>query len=417
MATNLYEYYNKNLPSIAERAKIYESNGLGSAGSYTGSAAQNTALLGILQAAPPANGNPNNGIPTTSSDVTDLTGAKGFVNANQNADKGIATTTDEPSVRTSVQNYQNIAKDIVAGMGTAPAPSNYEASYNDARTQYGLSGLEDSLNSLTAQEAEINAQLNTNKSAESGKPVAMNVIEGRMSEETRQAQEQLDFIGRQKAVITNQLKTKYDIVNSLMQYKQLDYNSAVDHYDKQFSNTLNLINTAKGIEESQKSDTEKAADDARANAQIIINTMKDRGITYDQLSDSESLSLTKMGVESGLGPNFFSDVLKVSNGKELQFTPVISDDKTKAFLYFKDGSMKTISTGLTAEPGSTSSDKEQELQDSAYEKFAKDLADRVYTGEITREQARDRIKAYFPYYDENDIYTLVPDNYVKETKK
>jgi hypothetical protein len=51
MAT-LYDYYTskgQKLPTIQERAKIYEQQGLGSAFSYTGTAAQNTALLGKLQ--------------------------------------------------------------------------------------------------------------------------------------------------------------------------------------------------------------------------------------------------------------------------------------------------------------------------------------------------------------------------------
>ena len=51
MATNLYEYYTgqgQSLPSVSERAKIFESSGLGSAGTYVGSASQNTALLNAL---------------------------------------------------------------------------------------------------------------------------------------------------------------------------------------------------------------------------------------------------------------------------------------------------------------------------------------------------------------------------------
>lgn len=53
--TNLYEYYTKqgkNLPSVQERAPIYEQFGLGKAGDYTGSAEQNTALLGKLAGTP-----------------------------------------------------------------------------------------------------------------------------------------------------------------------------------------------------------------------------------------------------------------------------------------------------------------------------------------------------------------------------
>jgi len=46
--TTLYEYYTQQglpLPSISERAKLYEQFGLGSASEYRGTAEQNTALL------------------------------------------------------------------------------------------------------------------------------------------------------------------------------------------------------------------------------------------------------------------------------------------------------------------------------------------------------------------------------------
>jgi hypothetical protein len=66
MANTLYEFYKGKLPSIQERAKIYEQQGLGSASSYTGSDSQNVALLGKLQGA--------------SSGATGPTGSTGPVN-------------------------------------------------------------------------------------------------------------------------------------------------------------------------------------------------------------------------------------------------------------------------------------------------------------------------------------------------
>jgi len=53
----LYEHYKskgETLPTWQERAPIYESQGLGVASSYTGTAEQNTALLGKLQTTPVA---------------------------------------------------------------------------------------------------------------------------------------------------------------------------------------------------------------------------------------------------------------------------------------------------------------------------------------------------------------------------
>ena len=50
--TNLYEYYTskgQSLPSISERANIFQQQGLGNANTYTGTAEQNTSLLNKLQ--------------------------------------------------------------------------------------------------------------------------------------------------------------------------------------------------------------------------------------------------------------------------------------------------------------------------------------------------------------------------------
>ena len=54
--TTLWEFYTgsgQKLPPIRERAVLYESYGLGSAATYTGTAEQNTALLGQLMQGPP----------------------------------------------------------------------------------------------------------------------------------------------------------------------------------------------------------------------------------------------------------------------------------------------------------------------------------------------------------------------------
>ena len=54
-ATTLYEYYTskgQKLPSISERAKIYEQAGLGPASTYRGTAEQNIKLLQALQSTP-----------------------------------------------------------------------------------------------------------------------------------------------------------------------------------------------------------------------------------------------------------------------------------------------------------------------------------------------------------------------------
>jgi len=107
MATNLYEYYTgqgQNLPSVQERAVIYEQKGLGKASDYKGTSSQNQQLLGAL--------NPNSmqgNKPTTSPSVITSEQAQGAVN---NATQGIADLTKQPKQPKTSTTYQEQLEDI-----------------------------------------------------------------------------------------------------------------------------------------------------------------------------------------------------------------------------------------------------------------------------------------------------------------
>jgi hypothetical protein len=116
---------------------------------------------------------------------------------------------------------------------------------------------------------------------------------------------------------------------------------------------LQLFNVVKGISDDQKTELETANDNARANAQILINTMSSNGTTYDQLSSDEQISLTKLGVQAGLGANFFSELMNQSSGKEI-LTYKLSDDGSQAVVVYKDLTTKTISTGAKLPTSSSS---------------------------------------------------------------
>jgi LysM repeat protein len=288
------------------------------------------------------------------STVGSLQDANTLINQNQDQDAEAATISGEPQTRKTTE-------EIIAEITQATKPSterptaNFEQSLQSYRTEYGVESLETQLNDLKAQEQEIYEVMRTRRTAEKGKTVATNVIEGRISEAEAQEYERLSVIQRSIANTTDQLNTKYKLIDSLMQAKQLDYNSAVADYDKEMSNNISIFNTAKNIEESQKSEIERAQDNARSSAQIALNAYASAGLSYEDLSATDKSTLTKLGVQSGLGSNFFSSILNSSSGKQI-LTTVVSADDTKATIIYKDGSTKTIATGLPAKT-STTTDK------------------------------------------------------------
>ncbi len=342
------------------RATLAKSNGINN---YTGTAEQNINLLGILsktKAPTTAAPTPTTTVvktPTTTAVTTtkppqNISEANTMINANQQSNFDSATKTNEPETRSSA--YNNAFNDLKSTLATdLPAKSDVVSlkdSFNALRGSYGVTDLENNLTELKTQARDIQAMSKARTNAEKNKAVPMNVIAGRVSEEEQQDNERLTTINNSIQTLTDQLNSKYSVIDNIMKYTAADYDNAVQDYDKQFAQNISIFNATKGIVDDQKSDEERVVDNARANAQIMINTMQSNGTTYDQLSPDQQTNLTKLGVQSGLGANFFTDVMKTSAGKEI-LTTITNDDKTKTTIMYKDGTTKVISTGLPAGSG------------------------------------------------------------------
>lgn len=360
--------------SFNNRAALATKYGIAN---YSGTAEQNTALLGALQ---------KGAAPKTPTAVTDIGTATSFINANQEADKAAASKASDVPVRTSTQSYAdifaNLQKTITSGLGTKPNATNFESTYQSELSKAGITDLESSLNDLTNQENEIRAGFRQQKANEQGKPVAMNVIEGRVSEEERAANERLDNVLRQKDYITNQLKTKYDVVNNLMNLKKLDYQTATDQYNTAFSQNLQLFNTVKGISDDQKTDNERQQDNARANAQIIYNSIQSGGTNISNLSDDQKLSLTKMEMQAGLPVGFYNN-LQSKNPKADIVTSTSRESNGSKYVDIvmrnADGSLSTQSmrVGSVDKASSGSKPTEAETKRGDASKVASQLAGRA----------------------------------------
>ena len=170
-------------------------------------------------------------------------------------------------------------KDDLAPDQPAPTLLNRTEEFAKFRDEYGVQQLEDNLNDLKAQEEEAYAQLKINEDSERGKPVAMNVIEGRMSEQERIARDNIEFIQRQKSRVVDELNTKYNVIGQMMEFMSLDYQDATKAYDTEFKNNLSLYSIISGKEELALSQAEKDRTAARANLQIYSNAITNGNIS------------------------------------------------------------------------------------------------------------------------------------------
>lgn len=397
--------------SFNSRASLATKYGISN---YAGSAEQNTALLNALK---------KGSAPKTPTAVNDLGSATSYINANQEADKAAASKSSDVPVRASAQSYEeifaNLQKTITGGLGTKPSAPNFESTYQSELSKAGISDLETTLNDLSNQENEIRASFRQQKANEEGKPVALNVIEGRVGEEERAANERLDAVLRQKDYVTNQLKTKYDVVNNIMNLKKLDYTTANDEYNTKFSQNLQLFNVVKGISDDQKSDLEREQDNARANAQIIYNSIKDGGLKLDEIGDDQKLSITKMEMQAGLPVGFYQN-LQSKNPKADIVTSTSRESNGSKYVDIvmrnPDGSLSTQSmrVGSVDKAGSGSKPTEAETKKADASKVASQLGSRAGAdGYVSPDDYKTARRAWVNAgYDAGDFDTRFARTYV-----
>lgn len=375
--------------SFTNRAQLAVQNGIvKSAADYLGTADQNTALLSkvsasgasapksptvtpTLPSAPPASPTPTSSTATTSSD------AHAIINSGQQADQSAAQTAagnGEPPTRSSAQSlidtYAQVAKSL-APATAAPAAPDLTQTLATLRTQYGVDSLESTLNGLNASAAQIQATLTAQQVDENGKPVALNVISGRQTQEQQDAALKLAPIQAQIKLVSDQLTTKYNTINSIMQYTQQDYANAKGAYDTQYSQNIQMFNVVKGIADTQMTQDEAAKDDARANAQIIVNTITSSGSTIASAPAAVQAQLSKLETQAGLPAGFFASLqtnASASKATILSTTTRDSNGSKYADVIYKnaDGSLTTQTTYLGAVDKSSGNGTQADQTNAAY---------------------------------------------------
>lgn len=349
--------------SLNSRAKLALDNGLvKTADEYITLAGQgkngtiNSTLLNTLRTA----GSDKTISPNS---VNNLDQAGSFINANQDADIASKTKTDEPPTRGGATGTNLDAPKIDTKTDTKtdnklPEVVNMESSYNDLSKKYNVADLEDSLSGLKGAEQDLIDMNSANIDKIKNGKVAMNVIDGRSSVMNEIDQKKLDVIQKNIKTTTDLLTQKYKTIDTIMGYKKLDYDNAVDHYNTEFTNSLNMMKTTDGAMSIEEGN-------ARANAQLMINAYKEAGVDYTKLSTTDKANLTKLGLQSGLGSDFYTNLVKSGANKDI-LTQVTSEDKTKTTIIYKDGSTKVISTGLPASKTGSSDLTQYETKNAGY---------------------------------------------------
>lgn len=332
--------------SFSARAQLAVKQGIvKNANQYVGSTAQNTSLLTKLRS----------GTPATPTKVTNTEDATRFINDGQDQEIATLEQEDAPPSRVSSSDLVDAFKEISGSDSLIPsrdfAAPEFEKSYETLRQQYNVDDLEASINEYDAQEQDIQARLRERIDIEEGKPVALNVISGRVSEAEKQEFRRLDEIGRAKSRAINQLQTANNVIETTMNLRKMDYDVAKGEYDSKFSQNIQLFNVIKGVAEFDISEEERASDNARANLQIIYDSIQEGGLKVEE-ADAKTISkIHTLELEAGLPQGFYESIAAVKpDAKVLSTTTRTTGGVKYADVVYKnpDGSLSTQSVRIGA---------------------------------------------------------------------
>ena len=251
--------------------------------------------------------------------------------------------------------------------GDRPALIDYEAEFEALRTEHGVASLENSLNQLKAQEREIDATLRKRRATERGKRVPMGVIQGRITETERQERENLEYIGRRKQRVVDELNTSYKIIGQYMDFKKMSYEDATERYNTDFEQNMSLYKALQAEEEQAWDRFTHQEASARSNLQIYLNAMTEGNLNYNDLSMDQKVMISKLEAQAGM-PIGISARIGPSLEDRILFTTT-SGGVTQVGFANKDGTVTTRKYGTPTSGGGTTSERKEERERTAYKEM------------------------------------------------
>lgn len=312
----LYDYYTKRgqkLPAIEERAKSYEAAGLGKATDYisknrAGDVAPNTAYLAYLQ---------KQGATPTPAEATPAE-APAVVSGKQ-ASKDIASRGGDPTKppATTPDAFEQY-KEKVKPTTPEPTTPSFEDRYKELRKEGGISDLEDQASELQKKQNLIKENLKAFARKEY-EGQSLGFATGRVSEEQKLAQQELDRLQNEESLVLDRINTKNKNIETVMNLSKLDYTEARDKYEKEYTRNLSISSAVNAADSKETSDL-------KASYNTMFNMMKTSGQTWEDLPNDFKTNLYQMELKMGIPPGSF-ELLARSNPKAEIITQGTSSDE------------------------------------------------------------------------------------------
>lgn len=170
--------------------------------------------------------------------------------------------------------FEAFKSQIGATATPPPAAPNTLDTYAQLRQSQGISAIEDSVGQFEAEKADLMAAAAKFKlGSTAGYSEA--TAGARMSEEERNIQDRLDFIGRQEALAQGKLTLKNNYIDTIMKLTKDDYATTRQNYEYEFNKNIQMQNAYSTAMNREMTLDEKQKNDARATISSMWNMAKD----------------------------------------------------------------------------------------------------------------------------------------------
>lgn len=219
------------------------------------------------------------------------------------------------SARTDLKNAQAEAEKIFGERPEAPDLFSSKDEKNLAIARNDKTAIETELADIQGAKMALEDEFRKYK-VQSAKEISQAGYEGGLSEKSRELQFQSDTLARKEFVLETKLQSRNDTINELMKNQELDYASAVEQYNTQFSQSLQLYGILQGQQDELRIN-------ALASADLMINSIKDNPTAFSNPTQSQLRKWSEYEMQAGLPEGYIQSIAKVAsqaNGFEYKGT-------------------------------------------------------------------------------------------------
>lgn len=394
--------------SFYSRQKLAAEKGITN---YTGTAAQNLQLLGILRGdkgvKPPVPPTVNN--PPPPGPGQDASGKTGPINSGQTGSPAAnleetQKITDEANkiqenifgnlpqigevdTRESTKLLNEIKNKIEKGE-EAPKPPSMADVFVSEKAKLGIEPLETDLARIDSEIKSINTELLIQGRQAGEEQVSMREIGRKKGALQMEAEDRIARLNIEKDSISRQLNNKINTLNMVMGFTQQDFTNSSTYYKNEFDKSIQLYDIISGDEKDTRTLEQQEKTDARANWTVVYNAVKDGNLDIEKLSNEQVLQLKNIEIQAGLPMGMTQQLLVENPDKKIQTVTTRDDGRGNSFydvlMVDRSGAMsiQTISRGRVEVTGAGSSSK---LTTSIVEVDGKKLLINDKTGETIKE--------------------------------